>query len=66
MQPLSLYCHGRDNNFNLLRVTAALLVLFSHCFPLTLGTGNTDPLGHLIGRSLGEVAVDIFSSPVVF
>ena len=60
MQPLSAYSSGRDNNFNLIRVIAATLVLYSHCFPLALGEGSTDPLGALIGRSLGQIAVDIF------
>ena len=60
MLPLSHYCHGRDNNFNLIRVIAALLVLYSHCYPIALGREVSDPLGMWIGRSLGEIAVDIF------
>ncbi len=60
MQPISHYSNNRDNNFNLIRVIAALLVLYSHCYPLALGMGNSDPIELLIGRSLGEIAVDIF------
>lgn len=51
---------GRDNNFNLLRFVAAFAVLFSHCFPLTTGTNDSEPLSRLLGTTLGGVAVDVF------
>jgi peptidoglycan/LPS O-acetylase OafA/YrhL len=51
---------GRENNFNLLRVLAAIAVLFSHCFPLTRGPEAAEPLNALLGHSLGKVAVLIF------
>ena len=34
---------GRDNNFDLLRLTAALSVLFGHSFVLTAGHESLDP-----------------------
>lgn len=51
---------GRDNNFNLMRFTAAFLVLFSHSYPLFLGVGTQDPLKSLTGITFGALAVDIF------
>ena len=57
---LSSYLQGRDNNFNLIRFIAASLVLVSHCYPLTLGTGDTEPLKQLLGMTWGDLAVDIF------
>ncbi len=51
---------GRDNNFNLLRFVAAMLVLFSHSFALSLGTGQAEPLRHALGMTPGTIAVDIF------
>lgn len=53
-------CGGRDNNFNLIRMTAASSVLVSHAFPLALGHGAVEPLSAYVGRSLGSVAVAIF------
>ena len=54
---------GRDNNFNLIRMFAALAVLVSHSFPLAIGRGAEDPLARNLGMSLGSIAVDTFSSP---
>jgi len=54
------YANSRDNNFKLIRLLAALLVLFSHSFPVSLGIGNKDPLYSLTGITLGTIAVDIF------
>lgn len=53
-------CGSRDNNFNLIRISAAAAVLVSHAFPIALGTGAIEPLQPLIGRSLGWVAVGVF------
>ncbi|QND52311.1 acyltransferase [Phyllobacterium sp. 628] len=48
----------RKNNFNILRLLAAFLVLFSHSFPLT---GTTEPIGAFLGyTSGGGIAVDVF------
>src|SRR5262245_15667417 len=52
----------RANNFDTLRFGAALAVLWSHAFPLALGTATPQPLTILSGgqRSLATVAVAIF------
>ena len=47
----------RDNNFDVLRLVAATLVLISHCFPLT---GHEEPFAALTGVTLGEVGVVMF------
>jgi len=47
----------RDNNFDVLRLVAAALVLFSHCYPLT---GHDEPFGELTGVTLGEIGVVMF------
>lgn len=49
---------GRDNNFNLIRLCAAGLVLVSHSWPLT-GTAG-EPLERIADFSLGHLGVDIF------
>ena len=49
---------GRDNNFNLVRLCAAALVLVSHSWPLTATPG--EPLEGFAGFSLGHMGVDIF------
>lgn len=51
---------GRDNNFNLIRFVAAGLVLFTHCFALSSGSGETEPLRASVGMSWGDIAVDVF------
>ena len=48
---------GRDNNFNLIRFMAAILVMLSHAYPLSGHSG--EPLSRL-GLSYGFVAVDVF------
>jgi peptidoglycan/LPS O-acetylase OafA/YrhL len=48
---------NRDNNFDVLRLLAATLVLLSHCYPLT---GREEPFGALTGVTLGEVGVVMF------
>jgi peptidoglycan/LPS O-acetylase OafA/YrhL len=48
---------ARRNNFDVLRLVAASLVLFSHCYPLT---GHEEPFGRLTGWTLGEVGVVMF------
>ena len=47
----------RDNNFDVLRLVAATLVLVSHCYPLT---GHDEPFAALTGVTLGEVGVVMF------
>jgi peptidoglycan/LPS O-acetylase OafA/YrhL len=52
----------RQNNIDFVRITLALLVIFSHSFPLTLGHERTEPF-NLLSRGQvtgGHVAVDLF------
>ena len=49
--------HLRANNFDVLRLVAATLVLVSHCYPLT---GRVEPFGELSGWTMGEVGVVMF------
>jgi peptidoglycan/LPS O-acetylase OafA/YrhL len=51
---------GHDNNLNLLRVAAAMLVLVSHSVTVATGRADLEPGRSLLGLSLGDVAVDIF------
>lgn len=53
------YSKGRDNNYNLLRFLAAVLVMWSHCFPL-LNSERGDWLTEKFNLSFGELAVDVF------
>ncbi len=53
---------GRSNNFDFLRLALAVLVIFSHCYPLGTGSEAAEPVlrathGQLTG---GAVAVDLF------
>ena len=50
----------RDNNFNLLRLIAAFLVLFSHCYAISTGLSSEEPLRSRLGVTPGSIAVDIF------
>jgi peptidoglycan/LPS O-acetylase OafA/YrhL len=52
--------HGRDNNFNLVRMLAAAAVLVSHSWPIALGAGTSEPLESATGYKLGTTAVIIF------
>ena len=51
---------GHDNNLNLLRVLAALMVLASHSVTLSTGLPELEPGRRMLGLSLGDIAVDIF------
>ena len=55
---LSDVAHGRNNNFNLLRMLAAISVLVSHSFVLATGNSSAQPLSSFI--ALGGIAVDVF------
>jgi peptidoglycan/LPS O-acetylase OafA/YrhL len=57
---ISDFTQGRDNNFNLIRIVAALAVLTSHSFALAIGTGDAEPFQESLGMSIGTIAVDIF------
>jgi peptidoglycan/LPS O-acetylase OafA/YrhL len=51
---------GRDNNFNLIRLLAAIAVLVSHAWPIALGPESDEPLEVMTGYTLGTLAVWIF------
>lgn len=57
---LSDQLNGRNNNLNLIRVSAALLVLVSHSFAIVSGDTKFEPLRRTYGLTLGSVSVDVF------
>ncbi|MDM8569359.1 acyltransferase [Thiotrichales bacterium HSG1] len=57
---LSSYTVNRNNNFNLIRFVAALLVLITHSFALSSGTADAEPFRATLGITLGNFAVDVF------
>jgi peptidoglycan/LPS O-acetylase OafA/YrhL len=57
---LSNYSQGRDNNFNLIRIVAALAVLITHSFALAIGSGDAEPFRESLGMTMGSIAVDVF------
>jgi peptidoglycan/LPS O-acetylase OafA/YrhL len=57
---LSSYIKGRDNNFNIIRIIAALCVLVTHSFALVIGTGDAEPFIGTLGMTIGSIAVDVF------
>lgn len=60
MQRLSELCSGRDNNLNLVRLTAAWSVLTSHSFIIVSGDPKREPLALWLGVTPGSLAVDAF------
>ena len=57
---LSQFDGSRDNNFNLIRFIAAVVVIYAHSYPLAMGPAHTDPVYNLLGRYMGYLAVDVF------
>jgi peptidoglycan/LPS O-acetylase OafA/YrhL len=51
---------GRDNNLNLMRLTAASMVLVAHSFSLSSGQTDDEPWRVTFGMTPGSVAVEIF------
>jgi len=51
---------GRRNNFDLVRLAAAMAVMVSHAWPLALGPGAREPLESVAAVSLGGLAVFAF------
>jgi peptidoglycan/LPS O-acetylase OafA/YrhL len=60
MHKLSNFSQGRDNNFNLIRIIAALAVLISHGVTLAPVSGKAELLRESIGMTPGGIAVDTF------
>lgn len=60
MRKLADYSQGKDNNFNLIRILAALAVLITHSFVLATGQPSSEPLRETLGMTMGAIAVDIF------
>jgi len=54
---LSSFTQGRNNNFNLIRIVAALAVLVTHSFTVA---GVAEPFGESLGMTIGSIAVDVF------
>lgn len=52
--------HGRDNNFNLLRIMSANAVLVSHSWLIAYGRGVPEPLLESTNYTLGIAAVTVF------
>lgn len=57
---LGSHCDDRDNNLNLIRITAATGVLVSHAWPISQGAQAVQPLERLLGVPLGQVMVMVF------
>jgi peptidoglycan/LPS O-acetylase OafA/YrhL len=55
---ISHYTNTRDNNFNLLRFLAAVLVLYAHSYYLTASQG--DVFAKFLGIDGGKIALDVF------
>jgi peptidoglycan/LPS O-acetylase OafA/YrhL len=51
---------AKENHLNLIRAVAAVAVLISHAWPITLGMGSVEPVERIIGYTLGQLAVLIF------
>jgi peptidoglycan/LPS O-acetylase OafA/YrhL len=60
MQTLGAYTGGRDNNFNLMRFVAAMMVIVSHSFVLATGDLHDEPWHTRLGITPGSLAVEIF------
>lgn len=60
MRTAESIAHGRDNNFNLIRMLAASAVIVSHSYPLARGIGSPEPLTGWSPMSLGGAAVQVF------
>lgn len=60
MSYLSDFTAGKDNNFNFIRILAALAVLITHSFALATGSSSAEPFRATLGITMGTIAVDIF------
>lgn len=59
---LSEITKGRENNLDFIRFWAAVMVIFCHAFPISLGKGHVDILGRISNDQIhfGNLAVCIF------
>lgn len=59
---LSEVSKGRENNLNFIRFISAILVIYSHSFPFSLGDGNSDILSAFSKGEMtfGGLAVSVF------
>lgn len=57
---LSDFSQDRNNNFNLIRILAALAVLVTHSFAISTGVREAEPFRDIIGMTIGTIAVDVF------
>jgi peptidoglycan/LPS O-acetylase OafA/YrhL len=58
--PIAAYATEYDNNFNLIRLIAAAMVIFGHSYVLTLQRGYREPMSALTGMEPGPFAVNVF------
>ena len=52
--------NGRDNNFNLIRFAAATLVIYSHCFSVSVANDHPWFSTGILTSDFGYIAVNIF------
>ncbi|KXI26825.1 acyltransferase family protein [Paraglaciecola hydrolytica] len=57
---LADYLSGRNNNFNLVRFIASIMVLVSHSFVIVTGSKYSEPLRVSLNMTWGSIAVDVF------
>lgn len=60
MTTIANLLHARDNNFTLIRLVAASLVVVSHSFVLATGEASAEPLARRLGLSMGTIGVHVF------
>ncbi|MBC7601359.1 MAG: acyltransferase, partial [Ramlibacter sp.] len=59
MPTLGSLFDGRSNNFNLIRLLAALVVIYAHA-PAITGLGAPEPFAQFTGKYSGALAIDVF------
>jgi peptidoglycan/LPS O-acetylase OafA/YrhL len=57
---LSYFTEGKDNNFNLIRMVAACVVLVEHSFALAIGFADARPFRISSSIDMSSLAVDVF------
>jgi peptidoglycan/LPS O-acetylase OafA/YrhL len=58
--PLSDILERGNNNFDLVRLLAAALVIISHSFSIVYGTAGAEPLASISAYTLGQHSVNVF------